>query len=87
MSTRVRKNSLTLNDPELTEITGKTRNKGRIEVLTQMGIPFRIRPDGSLVVLKAVIEVELGYAPKETQSAPPRLRIPKARGLLLCQKQ
>ena len=86
MNKKPRKSSLTLDAYELAEITGKRRNQGQIEALSLMNIPFRIRPDGSPIVLRSVIEVELGYAPKETKPAPPRLRIPKARGVLLCQK-
>lgn len=71
--------ALTLNPKELYEITGRKRSLNQIEALRTMNIPFRIRPDGSPIVLRAVIEVELGYAPRQPQKATsPRLRIPHA---------
>lgn len=79
--------TLLLSPKEVAEITGKKRYQSQIEVLHGMRIPFKTRPDGSLVILRAVIEMELGYAPKETKQTSPSLRVPKARGLLLRQKQ
>lgn len=79
--------TLLLSPKEVSEITGKKRYRSQIEVLHSMQIPFRARPDGSLVILRAVIEMELGYAPKEKKQTSPSLRVPKARSLLLCQKQ
>jgi hypothetical protein len=78
---------LTLTHEEIVEITGKKRPRSQREELRQIGIPFRLRSDGSPIVLRAVVEMELGYAPKETRPASPRLRVPQARQLLLRQKQ
>lgn len=45
---------------EIVELTGrKTRSKQR-EALQQMGIEHRVRPDGTLAVLKSHVESEMG---------------------------
>jgi hypothetical protein len=57
--------SMFLTDEELTELTGKRYNAVRVRVLRGMGIEHKIRPDGSIVVLRAHAERILGErAPK-----------------------
>lgn len=48
--------SLFLDDDDLTELTGKRRNSARIRVLNSMGVQHKIRPDGSIAVLRAHVE-------------------------------
>ena len=37
---------------EIRELTGKLRPSAQEKVLASMGIPFRKRPDGSLVIVR-----------------------------------
>ena len=62
-----------LTDEELETLTGRTRHKAQAKVLDFMGIPYKSRPDGSLVVLR------VNLAPSEEKQAPPRLRLSFAR--------
>lgn len=62
-----------LTDQELEELTGKSRHKAQAKVLDFMGIPYKVRPDGSLVVLRVYL------APSEEKQASPRLRLSFAR--------
>lgn len=64
-----------LTPEELAELTSRVRRKAQCDVLRQMGIPFKIRPDGSPAVLRAAMEASLGYAPKKSGSASPKLRL------------
>ncbi|GAB1827368.1 DUF4224 domain-containing protein [Achromobacter xylosoxidans] len=74
---------LTLTNEELIELTGKARKAGQIEALRFLTIPFKIRPDGTPVVLRAAMEAALGHAPKNQGSTPPRVRVPEARRILV----
>ncbi|WP_420872167.1 DUF4224 domain-containing protein [Achromobacter anxifer] len=76
---------LTLSQEELIELTGKARKAGQIEALKFLAIPFKIRPDGTPVVLRAAMEAVLGHATKNQGSASPSLRLPEARGVLVRQ--
>ncbi|GAB1835935.1 DUF4224 domain-containing protein [Achromobacter xylosoxidans] len=76
---------LTLSQKELLEVTGKARKAGQIAALKHLGIPFKIRPDGSPVVLRAAMEAALGHATKNQGPASPSLRLPEARGVLVRQ--
>lgn len=51
-----------LTPDELQTLTGKTRREAQARALEGMGIPFTRRPDGSPVVLRAVVEGMLGGA-------------------------
>jgi succinate dehydrogenase/fumarate reductase flavoprotein subunit len=51
---------LTLTPAELREFTSRRRSDAQARVLEHMGVPFSRRPDGSLVVLRAVAERLLG---------------------------
>ncbi|HEY1999716.1 DUF4224 domain-containing protein [Paraburkholderia sp.] len=48
--------SMFLTDEELTGLTCKQRNSARIRVLNSMGIQHKIRPDGSVAVLRAHVD-------------------------------
>lgn len=62
-----------LTDKELVELTGKVRPKAQARVLDFMNIPYKPRPDGTLVVLR------LYLAPSEEKQTSPRLRLSFAR--------
>ena len=51
-----------LTPDELHELTGKARNSAQLRALRAMGIEHRIRPDGSLAVLRSHVESLLGGA-------------------------
>lgn len=52
--------SLTLTPDELQALTGRRRSDGQCRELRAMGIPFKLRRDGSPVVLRVVAELALG---------------------------
>jgi len=74
--------AITLSPDELTEITGKTRKSSQIDALRQLGIPFKIRPDGTPLVLRAAMEAALGYAQTNSRPPSPAVRVREARRLL-----
>ena len=45
-----------LDDKELIDLTHKTRSKAQAAALRGMGIEHRVRPDGSIAVLRSHIE-------------------------------
>ncbi|WP_431194635.1 DUF4224 domain-containing protein [Achromobacter insuavis] len=74
---------ITISQDELIELTGKIRKSGQIEALRFLSIPFKIRPDGTPVVLRAAVEAALGHATKNQGPTPPRVRVPEARRILV----
>lgn len=58
---------------EVRELTGMQRPSAQARALQSMGIECRRRPDGSVVVLRAVVDAVLGggaIAPKIEPTAP-----------------
>lgn len=51
-----------LTDTELADLTGRRRKDAQVRVLRFMGIEHRIRPNGSVAVLKAHVEQVLGIS-------------------------
>lgn len=45
---------------EVRDLTGKVRNHSQVAALRHMGIEHRVRPDGSVAVLRAHVETSLG---------------------------
>lgn len=75
--------SILLTGDELAELTQRQRASKQREVLLQLAIPFKIRPDGSLVVLRAAMEAALGHhAQANHKPSSPAVRVREARGLL-----
>ena len=54
---------------ELAELTGRTRRSSQIEALRFMGIEHKIRPDGTVAVLKAHIEQTFGVRESKQKQA------------------
>lgn len=65
-----------LSHDELVELTGKQRQSAQRQVLLALGIPFKIRPDGSLVVLEAAVQAALGHPSRTEHNSRPKLRLP-----------
>lgn len=49
-----------LNETELSALTNRVRRDAQVKALRFMGIEHRIRPDGTVAVLKAHVEQSLG---------------------------
>ncbi len=64
---------------QLEEVTGKRRARSQVDVLAALGIPYKTRPDGTPVVLRAALEAALGYATTQNRQTPPRVRLPTPR--------
>lgn len=64
--------TLVLTPDELVEYTGKQRSKAQARALKDMGIPYRLRPDGSPVVLR----VHVLYETTEERPASPEMHLP-----------
>lgn len=75
-----------LTPDEIAALTNRVRRRAQCDVLRQLGIPFKIRPDGSPVVLRAAMEAALGYATKEKRQTSPALRVPASLKLLVREK-
>jgi hypothetical protein len=57
---------------EISELTGKVRLSAQVRVLDALGIPYRRRPDGTIVVFRESVS----HAPAKERQTPPRLRLP-----------
>ncbi|MFN7341578.1 MAG: DUF4224 domain-containing protein [Opitutia bacterium] len=68
-----------LTDQELRDLTRRKRRSAQIRVLIALGVPYRQRPDGSLVVFKS----QPHATTPEAQPRAPALRLPPARSLLV----
>ena len=66
-----------LSAEDLTMLTGFKRRSAQVEALRFMGIEHRVRPDGTVVVLRAHVERILGEAlhSKTTRKTAPRLEL------------
>ncbi|VVE10664.1 hypothetical protein PTE30175_02545 [Pandoraea terrae] len=49
-----------LTQDEVRELTGRTKFKSQDHVLSVLGIEHKVRPDGSMIVLRAHVEQLLG---------------------------
>jgi hypothetical protein len=49
-----------LTKEELVQLTGRKVNRSQVMVLRAMGIEHRVRPEGSVVVLRAHVEKQFG---------------------------
>lgn len=57
-----------LSRDEIHELTQRTRYTAQIRALRAMGIEHRVRPDGSITVLRKHIESELGHDQKPSRT-------------------
>jgi hypothetical protein len=61
-----------LSRAEILELTGKQRLSAQVRVLDALGISYRRRPDGSIVIFRD----NVAHAPPQARPTPPRLRLP-----------
>lgn len=52
-----------LTEDEVRELTQRVQHQAQAKMLRSIGMTFKIRSDGSLLVLRAHVEKELGGAP------------------------
>lgn len=64
-----------LSPDEIEELTGKVRLAAQRLELQALGIPFRLRRDGSIAVLRSAVQVALGHH----EVVPPRTGRPQLR--------
>ena len=62
-----------LSPEELVELTQRERSKAQARALTYMGIEYRIRPDGSVVVLRSHVDALLGIPSERKVSSERKL--------------
>ncbi|WP_081992819.1 DUF4224 domain-containing protein [Collimonas arenae] len=55
-----------LGTAELTALTNRKRNHAQRAVMNALGIQHKVRPDGSLAVLRAHVEKEFGLSTTTT---------------------
>lgn len=60
-----------LSPREIEQLTGRVRPGWQRRALDHMGIPYRVRPDGTLVVLRIHVETREDNRPRRE----PRLRL------------
>ncbi|MEX3918262.1 DUF4224 domain-containing protein [Paraburkholderia sp. BR10872] len=59
-----------LDEEELTELTRKQQNAARIRVLNAIGVQHKIRPDGTIAVLRQHVEEVFGLKkPKKEEGS------------------
>ena len=59
--------SMFLTVDEVRELTGRQRRQAQGETLRALGIEHRVRPDGSVLVLRAHVEHQLGGGTPSTR--------------------
>ena len=67
-----------LSPAEVVELTARKRSDGQRRALDAMGIPYKTRHDGSLVVARDTVTEALGHAPEKNRPPSPRLRLSAA---------
>jgi hypothetical protein len=61
-----------LDSDEIRELTCRVQHAAQVRVLRGMGIEHRVRPDGSVAVMRAHAEKVFGAAPAATRKAAPK---------------
>jgi hypothetical protein len=58
---------LILTDQELQQLTGRQRRPAQLRALKWMGIEHRVRPDGSIAVLREHVQNVMGVTQQQSQ--------------------
>lgn len=56
-----------LDDEELTQLTRKQQNAARIRVLSAIGVQHKVRPDGTIAVLRQHVEEVFGLKKRKKE--------------------
>jgi hypothetical protein len=67
-----------LSPAEIRTLTGRVQRAAQMRELRALGVAYRQRTDGSIVVFRRDVDEPA----KEAQSPPPALRLPAPRGVL-----
>jgi hypothetical protein len=62
--------SLCLSDDELLEVTRRRQPAAQARILALLGVPYKRRPDGSLVVSPVAVAAALANAPSHIPPPP-----------------
>jgi len=62
---------LFLSREELEELTGYKKPSAQARALNSMGIEYRVRPDGAVIVLRSHLEAILGGSTEHTATPEP----------------
>lgn len=65
-----------LTEDELIELTGMQQRAAQRRVLNAIGVPYRVRPNGSIIVLRAALDLALGGVPAAQAQKRPELVLP-----------
>ncbi len=65
-----------LTEDELIELTGMQKRAAQCRVLDAIRVPYRVRPNGSIIVLRAAVDLALGGVPAAQAPKQPELRLP-----------
>ncbi len=65
-----------LEPSEIHSMTNKVRRPAQTRVLNNMGIEHKVRPDGSIAILRAHINNVFGGNPSELSSNKPKVVLP-----------
>lgn len=68
-----------LTPEEIATLTGRQRPRAQRGVLEVLGVPYKVRPDGSLVVARIAVDIALGVASAAPAQHRPRLHLPEVR--------
>lgn len=68
-----------LSPDDIATLTGRQRPRAQRGVLEALGVPYKVRPDGSLVVARAAVDIVLGVNAAAHTEHRPRLRLPEPR--------
>jgi hypothetical protein len=67
---------MTLSPEDLERLTNRRRPAAQRTVLDALGIAYKVRPDGTLAVLRVVAELALGHRTGGVNTSAPKLRLP-----------
>lgn len=63
-----------LNREELIQLTGKRTRTAQARVLRHLGIDFRVRPDGKIIVIDADLPLRTSTGPRQESFTPFTIR-------------
>jgi hypothetical protein len=65
-------NDMFLSHDEISSMTSRVQRAAQLRALRGMGIEHRVRPDGTLAVMRAHVEKVFGAAAAGSRKAPPK---------------